>query len=461
MGKKSRVSSDQTSLPPDPTPVMLRSEIRALQSELSQAQSVINQLRDDLDMVRHEARGAKDAKDTAARLTEELERRQATMEYQREVAREFQSRFLPPALPTFDGVRFAVKYLPCERVGGDFYDVFDMGNDCVGLLIADISGFGLAATLATAVAKMAFDTFRQNEYSPKVIIEKVNGQLAKATLGNQFVTAFLGVLDLGSLRLKYVNASHPSPVLCGKDRFEVLDAEGLCCGMFEESQCEEREVTLKPGDRILLYTRGLFSAPNAEGKLYESSRLHQFVRDRREASIEELVQGVGEDFLRHIGGQEQHDDVILVALDVLKRESKEERIIIRSDPQQLRRVESVILPRLEALNYGERAVFGVRLAIEEAVVNAMKHGNHMDKAKKVSITYSVDANECRISVEDEGEGFDPSAVPNPTTDENLELPHGRGLMLIHAYMDEVSHNEKGNCIMMCKRVPWADEQAAE
>jgi len=435
MPKKSRVSSQGKSGSTQPGPAESWEAFRALQAELNQARNMISQLREELEQVRRRANDADDVRKT--------------------LARELQRRFLPPALPECEGVRFAVKYLPCERVGGDFYDIFDMGNACVGICIADISGFGLTATLATAVAKTAFDTFRQNEYSPKAIMEKTNAQVAKATLGNQFVTAFLGVLDLETLRLKYVNASHPCPVLHGNDRFELLDADGLCCGMFDDPCFEEKEVELKPGDRIMFYTRGLVSTSDPNGEPYENGRLYEFIRNRRDAGIEDLVEQVGEDFLKHIAGQEQSDDVILVALEVLHREAREERIIIPSDPQQLRRIELLILPRLEALNYGERALFGVRLAIEEAVVNAIKHGNHMDKARKVTINYSVDAKECRISVEDEGDGFDPNAVPDPTVDENLELPHGRGLVLIGAYMDEVFHNEKGNRITMVKKVPWA------
>jgi len=455
MAEKPGVSSGENAALSPGEVAKRREDIHALQEELSRARRTISQLREQLEAAHREARDAAAAKSAVARLSEELQRRELTMERQREVAREFQRRFLPPELPKCDRIRFAVEYLPCERVGGDFYDVFDMGNDCIGILVADVSGFGLGATMLTAMAKICFDTFRQNEYSPKVILEKTNAQIAKATLGNQFITAFLGVLDIETLRLKYVNACQPSPVLCGEDRFELLDTDGLCCGIFHDPKYEEREVQLKTGDRILLYTRGLVTTASGGGKPYEHERLHEFIRGHRDTPIQEIVERVGDDFRRHIAGQEQGDDVILIALEALARATAEDHIAIPSDPQQIRRVESAILPRLEGLNYGERALFGVRLALEEAVVNAIKHGNRMDKAKRVKVAYSVDAKECRISIEDEGAGFDPAAVPDPTAEENLELPHGRGLALIRAYMDEVHYNEKGNRITMVKKVPWA------
>ena len=454
MAKNVPVSSGESSPQPGPTPSP--KEFRALQVELNHAQSMITQLREEIDTIRRQAQDAHDAKNAAARLSEELERRNVTQEQQREVAQQFQKLFLPPALPHFDDVHFAVNYLPCERVGGDFYDVFDMGNGCLGILVADISGFGLAATLVTAVAKMGLDTYRQNEFSPKVIMEKMNAQVAKVTLSNQFITAFLGILDLETFRLKYVNASHPCPVLCGPDRFELLDTEGLCCGMFENPRYEEKEIQLKSGDRILLYTRGLISTADAKGQPYENAELYEYLQDNPETNIETIVAQVGKDFLKHIDGQEQTDDVILVALELSRHETAEQHLVLTSDPQQLRRVEEAVLPQLEAYNYGERVLFGVRLALEEALVNAIKHGNNMDKTKKVIVTYAIDDKECRISIEDEGSGFDPKDIPDPTAEENLERPHGRGVMLIRAYMDEVSYNEKGNRITMRMKAPWAE-----
>ena len=110
---------------------------------------------------------------------------------------------------------------------------------------------------------------------------------------------------------------------------------------------------------------------------------------------------------------------------------------------------------LQKLNYSERARFAIKLALEEAVINAMKHGNHMDKTRNVTVSYSVDDKKVVISVEDEGDGFDLNAVPDPTLDQYIEASHGRGLMLMKAYMDSVSFNEFGNKVTMVKRAPWA------
>lgn len=101
--------------------------------------------------------------------------------------------------------------------------------------------------------------------------------------------------------------------------------------------------------------------------------------------------------------------------------------------------------------FPERDIFSVRLAVEEAVVNAIRHGHRGDASKLVSIRYAVDANQVFAEIEDEGPGFDPDRLPNPLSPENLERPSGRGVFLMRHYMTSVQFNDRGNCVTLCKR----------
>jgi serine/threonine-protein kinase RsbW len=123
---------------------------------------------------------------------------------------------------------------------------------------------------------------------------------------------------------------------------------------------------------------------------------------------------------------------------------------IPSDPAEARRVQEQIIQALQAQQYAERDIFSIRLALEEALINAIKHGNQMDRAKKVRIAYHVRADVFEVTVADEGPGFDPDEVPDPTAPENLERCCGRGLMLMKHYMCEVSYNRRGNSVSMRK-----------
>ncbi len=126
-------------------------------------------------------------------------------------------------------------------------------------------------------------------------------------------------------------------------------------------------------------------------------------------------------------------------------------VVIPSDTSAGQAVQERIVQRLEELQFSTRDVFGVRLALEEALVNAIKHGNHMDPAKTVRVEWSISQEFVRVVIEDQGIGFQPEAVPDPTEEENLERPCGRGIMLMRAFMSHVEYQGRGNVLVLEKR----------
>src|SRR3989339_513107 len=135
----------------------------------------------------------------------------------------------------------------------------------------------------------------------------------------------------------------------------------------------------------------------------------------------------------------------------ISKNRNEGSITIPSTSDAASSVISKVLSALEKGCFEQDDIFAVHLALEEALVNAINHGNRMDSQKKVVIGYSVGQDMAEISVADQGNGFDPRHVPDPRCGENLYKAGGRGLFLIQSYMDEVDFNEKGNCIRMVKR----------
>ena len=109
-----------------------------------------------------------------------------------------------------------------------------------------------------------------------------------------------------------------------------------------------------------------------------------------------------------------------------------------------------IMSMLRESGFGKEDLFAVHLAVEEAFINAVRHGNKMDPGKEVRIECSVGPDKLEISVSDEGNGFDPESVPDPRCGENLYKPDGRGLLLMRSYMDRVEHSEQGNTVHMVR-----------
>jgi serine/threonine-protein kinase RsbW len=126
------------------------------------------------------------------------------------------------------------------------------------------------------------------------------------------------------------------------------------------------------------------------------------------------------------------------------------RIIIRSDLHAARDVEEQILRLVQDLGYSRECAFAIRLSLEEALVNAHRHGNRRDPGKKIVISYQIDRQRAVIRVSDEGLGFDPASVPDPICPDRICLPNGRGIMLMRSYLTEVTYNPRGNEVQLVK-----------
>ncbi len=125
---------------------------------------------------------------------------------------------------------------------------------------------------------------------------------------------------------------------------------------------------------------------------------------------------------------------------------------IPNDTAAARDVQEQIAGRMEANEWPMRDCFGIRLALEEALVNAIKHGNRMDSSKQVFVAFYMSSDDVTVVIEDQGDGFKMEDVPDPTEEDNLDKPGGRGIMLIRSFMSSVEYNDKGNRMTMKRRL---------
>ncbi len=430
-------------------PEVLAQRIKELTADLETAGKRIETLERQLQQTRLSTTSRARTDQDLRLLAEQVERQAMLLERDEQVARELQRNLRPVLEEDIPGLRFAIETRPGTRVGGDFFDIINLADNFVAFLIADVSGYGLPAAVIMATGRLAFRTYAANEINPRVIMKNVNKAMLRSTLAGHYLTAFLGVLDSELLTMQYVNASHCTPFVIRDGEAIPLDTEGLFVGMFEDPQYEQRGIQLEQHDRLFLYTDGLLRAFEGRDRHEAAEELGEHLKERSAFGINEIVGGLGNRM------REPEDDVALLGVELLLEKAQRKVIAISSIPSEVTRVEDAILPVLSNKGYGERAIFACKLALEEAVINAIKHGNELDDTKKVTIGFSVDDDRTILSVGDEGPGFDPQHVPDPTLDENLIATSGRGIALIRAYMDEVRFNEKGNEITMIKYAPWA------
>jgi serine/threonine-protein kinase RsbW len=153
--------------------------------------------------------------------------------------------------------------------------------------------------------------------------------------------------------------------------------------------------------------------------------------------------GRGDASNRRSGGSPDADEKAVVEKSV--------KLTIGSDPAAVRAVQDQILQEITRFGFDHQSHFAIKLALEEALINAMKHGNKWDKAKKVHLEYKINAKRLEMIVEDEGPGFAREGVPDPTLDENIEKCSGRGILLIEAYMSSVHWSRGGRRLHMIKK----------
>lgn len=135
--------------------------------------------------------------------------------------------------------------------------------------------------------------------------------------------------------------------------------------------------------------------------------------------------------------------------------------VIPSEISAAQQLQERVIRTLEDFDYSARDIFCIRLAIEEAVTNAIKHGNKRDASKNVFVRCQVDDSRVHLVVEDEGPGFSLDEVPDPTADENLDKPSGRGIRLMQSFLTSVEYNSRGNRVTLVKEREQADGEAGQ
>jgi PAS domain S-box-containing protein len=222
---------------------------------------------------------------------------------------------LPDAIP---GVAFAHRYrsaTEATRVGGDFYDLFDLGSGRVGVIIGDVSGKGLEAAALTSFVKTTIKTHAFDGSRPATVMTKANDVLIRSLLKASFVTVFFGELDTFTGRLTYCSGGHPPGIVKGPQDVSMLPGtESPVLGAFPDMAFSERDVQLLPGDTLLLYTDGVTEARGGDG-FFGDERLLELVASSRAKTPDELATAVLDGVLAWTGGT-LRDDLAVLTLSV-------------------------------------------------------------------------------------------------------------------------------------------------
>ena len=256
-----------------------------------------------------------------AAVTEETTRIESELSF----AANIQSSALPreyPAFPEHEEIELFATMDTAKEVGGDFYDYFPIDDDHVAIVMADVSGKGVPAALFMMTGKMTIENCAKTGISPAEVFTNANKQISKGNDNDLFITAWLGILEVSTGKLRYVNAGHCPPLLRkrGEQGFHYLkEVHGIMLAYFDDTEYEQSEIQLAAGDELLLYTDGVTEAVNAQKEQYGCERLTAFMDEHGHDELEELLPAVKEQIDAFAGDVPQFDDVTMLMLRIREK----------------------------------------------------------------------------------------------------------------------------------------------
>ena len=241
------------------------------------------------------------------------------------LASDIQAHMLPsifPPFPEHDEFDLYAIMHPAKEVGGDFYDFFMIGEDRLAVIVADVSGKGVPAALFMVITKVLIKNYAQTKLEPAEVFTTVNRLLCDGNDADLFVTAWMGVLELSSGTLTYVNAGHNPPLVKREaGGFEYLrERSGFVLGGLDCTHYRQNTLTIAPGDRLFLYTDGVTETTDPNQQLYGEARLRNFLNCHTSFNATEMLRNLQNELQEFANTAPQFDDITMLLLDFRGRQ---------------------------------------------------------------------------------------------------------------------------------------------
>jgi len=237
------------------------------------------------------------------------------LETEIQLARQIQESFIPETLPQHPGWELAARWKTARQVGGDFYDVMELPENRLGIIIADVADKGVPAALFMALTRTLIRAAVAENLSPAEALNRVNNLLIPDTRQGMFVTAVYGILDQETGEFVYANAGHNPPLwIRSPDSVETLSRTGIALGVTYSNPMSQRMIRLNPGESLLLYTDGLTEAFSSDGRMFGDTRLLDAIHSDRSTTASGLLDIVESNLNDFIGFQPLSDDLTLLVV---------------------------------------------------------------------------------------------------------------------------------------------------
>ncbi len=372
------------------------------------------------------------------------------------VARDIQMGMLPHDFAPIEaayGVSVGAVLEPAREVGGDLYGVCAAGPDRLVVFLGDVSGKGIPASMFMVRAISLAQLLARDIAEPERILARLNDELAADNPAGMFVTLLCAVFEPGRQRLALANAGHCRPVLMPTNeppRWAVKSL-GTALGFEGGLTFERTELTMKPGDALILYSDGVSEAFNPHEECYGADRLLADAGGCSGASAATISARVLESVRAFASGVPQSDDIAILTLKV--NASRSMNLELRATPEEVMRGVEALREFAAARSVPETTAFGLALALEECGSNIVNHGLKRDARKTFQVLLEHMHDSFVIELRDDGPPFDPtSLVPGTAQAADDGEPGGWGIELVRRNIDDIRYRyEAGRNVLRLTR----------
>lgn len=380
------------------------------------------------------------------------------------VAIQIQADMLPnifPAFPEHDEFDIYATMVPAKEVGGDFYDMFMVDESHLAIVMADVSGKGVPAALFMVIAKTLIKNHALNKESPSQIFTNVNKQLCENNEVGMSVTGWMGIMDIFTGHMDYVNAGHNYPLIIRKDGSVewIKSRPGFVLASMEGVHYRQNELLLEEGDMIYLYTDGVIEALDISQELFGDERLERVLsaEDIKVMKPEMLLGRVAEELKLFAGEAEQADDITMLALyRNIKGKRIQQILQVAAKVEEWNMVSDFLEMQLEELGCPNGIQAQILIAVEEIFVNIASY-DYGDKEGEAEIKTSINSEGYfEIEFRDSGVPYNPleKEEPDITLSAEERKIGGLGIFMVKKSMDDVKYEYKDgkNCLILQKNL---------
>ena len=369
--------------------------------------------------------------DYAEQVKKEASEREK-MNAELEVASKIQLEALPPSSFADDKVSLKAYIKTAKEVGGDFYDYFYIDESKFAVLIADVSGKGIPASLFMMRSKAIIKNEILSNSNLEEAIYKANNILVANNKENLFVTAFIGVIDLNKNEMTYVNSGHEKPYVISKGKVKKLDGmSNFVIGEIDNFSYQVEKVKFSKDDILFMFTDGLNESINKEKEEFGYKRIEDIL-SMNKGSLDELINTLNSKHIEFTKGEEQFDDITM--LMVKMRSNKLHLSFDKKDYSIIEEATNKFFESYPDLDVDKKAHVGI--VLDELLNNIVSY--EKEKDLKIEVDFTYENSELTLKISSNGEKFDPFKNGTPKNTNSDEIG-GHGINIVKNLTKKYKH----------------------